>query len=138
MATHQAQKYSQAYPPAHIKAMEAVLAIPSGHERWRAIAAMWVNINQPQDDGLTAKEAYLQAVREVNDKRQHLHDEFAQLKANDKVRDSGMRESFELPAGLWAWLKLFDMDSFKTPALTRRNMRALREEFPEFSVATRH
>ena len=138
-ATHQPQKYSKPYPPAYVKAMEAVIAMPSGPERWRAVAAMWVNINQVQPvDGLRAKEAYLQAVREVNEKRSQLYDDFGQIKSTDTARDSGMRESFEMPAGLWAWLKMFDMDAFKTPADTRKNIKRLRETFPEFSVARKH
>lgn len=139
LATHQTQTYSKAYPLAHVKAMEAILAMPSGPKRWRAIAATWVNINQVQPvDGLTAKEAYLQAVTSVNEKREKLYDDFAQIKSTDTARDSGMRESFEVPAGLWSWLKMFDMDAFGNPTATRKNMKKLREEFPEFSVARKH
>jgi hypothetical protein len=132
------QTYSKPYPAAYVKALNAILALPSGPARWRVIAAVWVNTNYTQDDGLRAKEAYLQAVREVNDKRDHLHTDFAELKSTDSARDSGMREALEIPAGLWGWLKMFDMDAFGTPALIKKNMKRLREEFPEFCVAARY
>lgn len=134
------QPYSKPYPPAHVKAMEAIIAMPSGRKRWRAIASAWVNINQLQSDGYRAKEAYLKAVESVEKKRDHLLDKkFALIGDHGKVdTNAGMRESLELPAGLWAWLKLFDMDAFRSPADIKRNMPLLRAEFPEFTVAEKH
>lgn len=139
LATHQPSKYSKVYPPAHVKAMEAVIAMPSGAPRWRAIASMWVNINQMQPEGLTAKEAYLLAAQNAKEKRDSLANKFGLLQHDNKVdTDSGLRESFEPPAGLWGWLKMFDMDAFGTPAAVRKSLRPLREEFPEFVIAEKH
>lgn len=138
-ATHQPQKYSKVYPPEHIKAMEAIVALPSGTKRWRAVAATWVNINQMQPEGLTAKEAYVLASKNAQEKRENLANKFGLLKHDGKLdTQSGMRDSFEPPAGLWSWLKMFDMDSFGTPAATRLNLKALREEFPEFAIAEKY
>jgi hypothetical protein len=134
------QPYSKPYPPAMVKAMEAIIAMPSGPKRWRAVAATWVNINQLQADGYRAKEAYLKAVEAVEKKRAELLDpKFGLIGDHGKAdTNAGMRESLELPAGLWSWLKLFDMDAFRTPADIKRNMKALRQEFPEFTVAEKH
>lgn len=126
------QKYSKPYPPAHIKAMEAIVAMPSGAKRWRAIAALWVNLNQLLPEGLTAQQAYRLAAQNAKEKRSDLHNKFGLLKGE---ANSGMREEFEPPAGLWSFLKMFDMDAFGTPATTRRHLKALREEFPEFTIA---
>ena len=130
--------YKKTYPEPIVKAMEAIVTMPSGRKRWRAIASAWVNINQIQEDGLTAKQAYLATVDRATDKREHLYDKFAELKSTETARDSGVREVFEMPAGLWQWIKMFDMEAFAqgNPQI-KRNMRLLREEFPEFCVTNK-
>lgn len=128
-------QYSKVYPEAHVKAMEAIIAMPSGGKRWRATAALWVNLNQLQEDGLRAKEAYLQTAQAVADKRDSLVDKFAELKSTDTARDSTVRESLELPAGLWAFIKMYDKLAFeRSNPDCKRNLKRLREEFPEFAV----
>jgi hypothetical protein len=130
--------YSKPYPPEIVKTMEAIVGTPSGRKRWRMIASAWVNLNQVQDDGLTAKQAYLAAAERCEDKRDHLVDKFAELKSTETARDSGVREAMEMPAGLWGWITMMDMGAFSQDNPdAKKNMRKLREEFPEFCVTSK-
>lgn len=134
-ATHQPQKYSKQYPPHIVRAMEAIVGTPSGPKRWRMSAATWVNLNQMQPSGYTAKEEYVATAEMVGKKREDLSDKFAELKSTETARDSGVRESLELPAGLWGFIKMFDRMAFeKDNPDAKRNLRKLHEEFPEFVV----
>lgn len=131
------RQYSKPYPKAHVDAMEHIVSLPSGPQRWRATAATWVNLNQVQDSGLTAKEEYLYVANDLKKKRDHVSsvNKFAELKSTATARDSGVREAIEMPAGLWSYIKAFDRLAFdsKNPDC-KRNLKKLREEFPEFCV----
>lgn len=129
-------QYSKQYPPAVVKAMEAILGTPSGPKRWRMAAAAWVNLNQIQESGMNAKEEYIAVAESVKERREHLYNKFAELKSTDTVRDSSVREVIEMPAGLGGFIKMFDRMAFdKDNPDCKRNLRKLREEFPEFCVA---
>jgi hypothetical protein len=130
-------KYSRPYPKAVVDAMEHIVGLPSGPKRWRAAAATWVNLNQVQESGFTAKQEYLATAEMVTKKRDTVSrvNKFAELKTTDTARDSGVREALEMPAGLWGYIKMFDRLAFdKSNPDAKRNLKKLRAEFPEFCV----
>lgn len=135
--TNTAPKYSKVYPKPIVDAMEYIVGLPSGPKRWRATAAVWVNLDQMQESGYTAKQEYVAVAESVKKKRAHVSsvNKFAELKSTETARDSGVREAIEMPAGLWGYIKMFDKLAFDkdNPDCTR-NLKKLREEFPEFCV----
>lgn len=139
MSTHQKTTYSKAYPPAIVKAMEAIVGTPSGPERWNKTAATWVNLNQMQESGLTAKEEYVACAEQAEQQRKAsgaVYGEWASDAAGHT--DSGVRGGIEIPSGLWIFLKMFDPDAFGTPIATRQNFGKLRDAFPEFALTEKY
>lgn len=137
LATHQVNPYSKVYPGAHIKAMEDVIKIPSGPRRWRASAAIWFNLNKLQpESGLSAQKEYVAVCKMVKDMRGQLKNKFAELMSTDTATDSGVRHGLEIPAGMWAYIKMFDKPAFEASnPNASKNMRLLMKEFPELTVA---
>jgi hypothetical protein len=138
MITHQKQPYSKPYPQWAIKAMDEVLKL-QGAKRWRASGAIWLNLNQVQESGLTARQEYYTVVEDLKAKRSELKNKFGEIapgKAGLVSSADSLRENLELPEGLWTYIKMFDKLAFdKSNPDCRKNLTKLAKEFKELSVA---
>lgn len=142
LATHQKNPYSKIYPAHIVKAMEDVVGIPSGPRRWRASAAIWLNLNKVQaGSGLTSGQEYLAVCKLVRGMRDDQRNKFAELSAapSGAIGGSGVRHGFEMPAGMWAYIKMFDKLAFdKDNPDAKTNLAKLIKEFPELAVAEKY
>lgn len=131
-------QYSKAYPKWAVDAMDMVLKL-QGPERWRAAAAVYMNLNPINPEtGLSAKEEYAVVVNQLKSKRDSLKTkwgEIAPAKAGT-VGGGDFRESIEMPEGMWGMIKQFDMTAFNhNNPEAKSNLKKLRLEFPELCVA---
>lgn len=136
---------TKTYPPEYVKAVDAVLATPSGPRRWRKSFAIWLNLNPIAyyDEAgypVHAKEQYKDVVSVTKRRRSEggLNNRFGEIAASKTagtVGGSGVRDAFCIPEGGWNFVKMFDRMAFdhNNPDC-KKNLEKLYKEFKEFQV----
>jgi hypothetical protein len=136
-------QYKKPYPKWAIDAMEEVLKTPSGPVRWRKSVAIYLNLNPVvfMDEGtpVRAKDNYVRVAQLLKQKRDVQKTKFGEVvapKSGTVGSGAGMRESMQIPDGVFNFIEMFDKTAFdKENPHQKKNYDKLRRAFPEFVVA---
>jgi hypothetical protein len=122
------------YKPEHLAQVDHVLAQPPGSKRWRAAAALWLNVNPwiNLEDGsrVRARIAAAEIMRQNREERSMQTNAFAT--SDDK--NSGLRNCLSFPPGLLEAIELFDYHIFADKDTSKRNLHQLMKTFPEWTI----
>ncbi len=111
------------------KAIDNILAMKRGPERWRASVALYLNMNPVNEYGEDAKTEYLQVIEDNKSVRAEQSNKFGTSK------EGGLRFGINAPEWFMTQIEMFDRVSFDphNPEC-KKNFRALCKEFGEFRI----
>lgn len=124
------EKPRKVYPPEYLKAVDKILMTPSGSpKRWRMAVALYLNLNPRGADGFTAKEQYVQLVKENKITREQQDNKFATNKSET------MRLGISAPSWFMTVVQAFDPHAFdEHNPDAKKNIRNLFREFRELKI----
>lgn len=102
-----------------------------GAEKWRLAAAAYLHLNQfDPADGMRAREATYRIIKANKEAKEAL-----KYSGNiyHSTKDGSIREGLNMPAGMLAYIELFDPEVLST----KQNLHKLMKALPQFVTADR-
>lgn len=121
------------YTPSDLeKAIDKILALPRGEQRWRATKELYVKFNMSTSPGLTARQECEEVAKNCAERRALNINQFG----SSKDKNSDLRSMLEMPTGLGLMLKIVDPELNTTDKNAKiTNAKKMFNTFPEFRLA---